>query len=321
MLSNRSPESTIVPTRNAFSTTAADSDKAMELANDIWRASQDVDDTLFRPPSGWWPISGWASLVSLIWRGSKPVGVVGLAPAVPTGQAEARIALLPEERSADAAQYAVDVATELAARHGDAAVTVVIPGRARWAQRAARERGFKDEHSFHVLERPGHIEVGPAVRTLPIEIVGTENLEELRHALNQAYAGSPGFSPISSSTLGEELAIPGSRFFVSRLGAGQIAATAHLRFSAGATNPGGGPYAWLSNLTVSPVAQGLGLGRAMLRVAIRELQAMGATSTVLGVDSRNVRAGLLYQSEGFQSVGTLEFWTKRLNVSDRHPVR
>lgn len=220
MLSIRFSESPILIAENVFSATAAESDKAAEIANDIWRASQDGDDTLFRPPSGWWPISGWASFVSLLWRGPNPVGVVGLAPAATPGQAEARVALLREERSADTALYAVDVATELAASHGYTAVTFAIPGRARWAQRAARERGFKDEHSFHVLERPGHVKVGPADRTLPVEIVGTEKLEEIRLALNEAYAGSADFSPITAKTLAEELALPDSPFFVSRLGSG-----------------------------------------------------------------------------------------------------
>lgn len=63
----------------------------------------------------------------------------------------------------------------------------------------------------------------------------------------------------------------------------------------------------LYQLYVLNAAQGLGLGRDLLNVALRELEARDAGPIWLGVWSGNVRAQAIYQSRGFEQVGTYQF--------------
>lgn len=282
------------------------------LADVLWRDSQDADDTLFRPPGGWWPLTGWAHASALLWRGPLPVGVVGLAPAAFAGRAEARIALRPVTRTPSAARFAVDVARYVAHELGYEELTLTLPGAAEWVQRAATESGFSPSHAFHVLERPASRPLRHVTRGLELDVAGPQNVDEVLAALNAAYEATPDYEPIARETLAAELMEPEGKFLIARGDIGQIIATAHVRFSRTAPNPSGGSYAWVSNLTVSPRAQGQGLGRATLDVAIAELGEMGATAVALGVDSRNVPAIRLYESEGFEPVGQLGFWTHGL---------
>lgn len=59
---------------------------------------------------------------------------------------------------------------------------------------------------------------------------------------------------------------------------------------------------------VSPALRGRGLGRRMLRHAIREAIADGATVMKLAVDTRNVYAQRIYTQEGFQRVDCRQVW-------------
>lgn len=304
----------------AFRTTAVTKATA-DLGDLLWRASQDADDILFRPPDEWWPLSGWSHVSSLLWRGTLPVGIVGLAPSAFPGRAEARLSLAPVTRTPTSARHAVEAALQLAAESGYEELVLALPGAAAWARAAASEAGFEPSHTFQVLERPASVSSRRIERSLEFEAVGVERLDELLAALNAAYEGSPDFVPIARATLAAELAMAQSPFVVAKGESGEILATAHLRFSASATNPSGGPYAWVSNLTVMPAAQGLGLGRKVIRRAVAELHAMGALSVTLGVDSRNLRAVRLYESEGFQFVGELGFWSRLVPSRRTDPVR
>lgn len=55
------------------------------------------------------------------------------------------------------------------------------------------------------------------------------------------------------------------------------------------------------NLAVAPDAQGLGLGRALLRAGLRHLWRVGCSEVVLWMDSANDAALDLYRSEGFET--------------------
>jgi hypothetical protein len=230
------------------------------LGDLLWRASQDADDILFRPPGEWRPLSGWSHVSSLLWRGTLPVGIVGMTPSAFPGRAEARLGLDPVSRTPTSARYAVEAALQLAAESGYEELVLALPGAAAWARAAASEAGFEPSHTFQVLERPASVSSRRIEHSLEFEAVGSERLDELLAALNAAYEGSPGFVPIARATLAAELAMAQSRFVVAKSESGEILATAHLRFSSTATNPSGGPYAWVSNLTVLPAVQGLGLG-------------------------------------------------------------
>lgn len=54
------------------------------------------------------------------------------------------------------------------------------------------------------------------------------------------------------------------------------------------------------NLAVDPDAQGLGLGRALLRAGLRHLWRVGCREALLWVDAENESAVDLYRSEGFE---------------------
>jgi mycothiol synthase len=54
------------------------------------------------------------------------------------------------------------------------------------------------------------------------------------------------------------------------------------------------------NLAVDPEAQGLGLGRALLRAGLRHLWRLGCREVLLWVDAANEAAVDLYRSEGFE---------------------
>lgn len=61
--------------------------------------------------------------------------------------------------------------------------------------------------------------------------------------------------------------------------------------------------AHLLNITVSPAAQGQGLGRRLLRRMLRLAAAAGADTVFLEVRVSNTVAQYLYQDEGFCEVG------------------
>ena len=61
-------------------------------------------------------------------------------------------------------------------------------------------------------------------------------------------------------------------------------------------------YARISDLHIMPDAQSKGIGRALLREALRRIRAAGIGTVFLETDENNGRAQKLYQSEGFVKV-------------------
>jgi ribosomal-protein-alanine N-acetyltransferase len=59
----------------------------------------------------------------------------------------------------------------------------------------------------------------------------------------------------------------------------------------------------LLNFTVAPIAQGQGLGRAMLKTLLALARRLGAADLFLEVRPSNTAALCLYQSHGFLTVG------------------
>lgn len=61
-------------------------------------------------------------------------------------------------------------------------------------------------------------------------------------------------------------------------------------------------YARISDLHIVPASQGKGIGRALLREALRRICEAGVDTVFLETDEDNVRARGLYESEGFAEV-------------------
>jgi GNAT superfamily N-acetyltransferase len=73
----------------------------------------------------------------------------------------------------------------------------------------------------------------------------------------------------------------------------------------------GGRAAWLDELYVLPERRGGGIGRALLRAALREAARAGAAAVDLEVEEGHERAALLYQREGFRPLARRR-WALRM---------
>jgi diamine N-acetyltransferase len=63
----------------------------------------------------------------------------------------------------------------------------------------------------------------------------------------------------------------------------------------------------LRRIYTLPLAQGTGLGRALMQQAIADAIAMGKTRLLLGALGRNARARGFYERQGFEVVGTRQY--------------
>lgn len=275
----------------------------------LWAESQHADDRGFRPRGGWWPLSAWAGSAALLLADGAPVG--GLAVNVaPDGALEARLALLPAQRTAQAARQLVAAARAAAVAAGNPRLRLTLPGRATWARDAATAVGLALARATLVMLRPAAL--GPLsaidVPGLTLRPLAPGEEGRLLHALNHAWAGTWNFRPLTRRALERDLSGQRDGFLVAADGAGQIAGTVQAQFDLAGRNPDGAAYAWIANLTTAPEWRGRGLGRALLGAGIAQLHARGAGSVTLGVDSGAAAPIALYRSAGFAEVDRLELW-------------
>lgn len=104
-----------------------------------------------------------------------------------------------------------------------------------------------------------------------------------------------------------ELADPACRFLIAEVDAGLAG---YLLLRADAPPPprlSGDHPLLLDRFYVAPIAQGRGIGGALLRRAIEEAQAGGHGLLWLSVWERNARAIAVYQRWGFAPVGEITF--------------
>jgi ribosomal protein S18 acetylase RimI-like enzyme len=73
----------------------------------------------------------------------------------------------------------------------------------------------------------------------------------------------------------------------------------------------GGRACWLEELRVDPGHRGRGIGRELVRAAVRRARTMGCAGMDLEIGKDNDRAGNLYKREGFTSLSRTR-WTKKL---------
>ncbi|MDP9372753.1 MAG: GNAT family N-acetyltransferase, partial [Chloroflexota bacterium] len=185
----------------------------------------------------------------------------------------------------------------------------------------ARARGFRPFRAQHVMLRPADAPPPPIPRVAGARIRPLREGEEpaLLAALNRAWAETWNFRPLAGAALAADLAGQRAGFLVAEATAGdaRIVGTVHARFDPRERNPGGGPYAWISNLTTDPAWRGRGLGRALLAAGITYLRGRGAGSVALGVDGGAAVPVALYRSAGFETIGMVEIWEAPLARAPR----
>lgn len=278
----------------------------------VWAASQNADDLASRPRDGWWSISDWASTMRPLTLNGEVIGFAAINVGDSDNVAEGRLALLPGRRTRSAAKALMNAALGLARAGGRELVRLVIPRAASWAGDAARDWGFTRIRGTHVMLRPASASQMPSPNMEGIDVRPLRPGEEsaMLAALNRAWSGTWGFTPIPPSALAGDLQGQRAGMLVATDAAddSRIVATVHAIFDLDARNLDGGPYAWISNLTTDPEWRGRGLGRLMLARGVDRLLERGAESVMLGVDGGNTAAVDLYQSAGFETVSTTDIW-------------
>jgi ribosomal protein S18 acetylase RimI-like enzyme len=277
----------------------------------LWQASQDVDDRAFRPRDGWWSLTQWAQHLHLLVDDTKPIGVMALAIASDRA-AEVRLALAPDARTPRAARTLLLGAIAWVQAHHLPRIRLVTPAAARWATDVAIPMGFRSERSFQIMLRSPS--APPLATSLPsnlhIRPMHAGEAPAVLNALNHAWADTWNFQPLTLDVLLADLdnQPEGLLVAVDSRDDSPIAGTVHAMFEPQSANPDGAPFAWISNLTTGPAWRGRGLGRALLAAGIKRLQAQGARSIALGVDTGNPAPLALYESAGFVTSDRLIFW-------------
>jgi mycothiol synthase len=282
----------------------------------VWAASQDADDPTSRPRDGWWSISDWASTIRPQTMNGEAIGFAAINIGNSDSAAEGRLALVPDQRTRSAATSLVNATIGLARTGGAERLRLVIPGAATWAGDAARDSGFERIRGTHVMLRPAAAGPMPSPKVDAVDVRPLRPGEDaaLLAALNRAWSGTWGFTPIPPSALAGDLQGQRVGMLVATDAADdrRIVATVHAIFDQDASNVDGGPHAWISNLTTDPDWRGRGLGRLMLARGIDSLLNRGAESVMLGVDGRNDAAVGLYRSAGFEVISATDIWERTL---------
>ncbi len=286
----------------------------------VWAASQDADEPLGRPAGGWWSLTTWATAWRVL-RGAGTIIGVAAIETQPSTVAEARLALLPSVRTPERAAALVTLLADLAIAGGASAIRLAIPGGAAWATTAAQAAGYTLVRSQHLMLRDPHTGISPTRPPAGVTIRPLAEGEDaaLLAALNRAWADTWDFRPITPAALEADLAgrRAGMLVAIDDLDSATIIGTSHAQFDAAAANPDGGPFAWLSNLTIVPAWRGRGLGRALLLHGMRWLDQAGARSIALSVDDGAAAPMALYQSTGFRSVSVVGRWERSLDQCHR----
>jgi mycothiol synthase len=282
----------------------------------IWTASQDEDEPLGRPAGGWWSIADWATASTLLVAGSTPVGFAAIEHRAGATVAEARVGLLPGERSPERAARLLGDMLALAQLQGAAVVRLYTPEAATWITQAAALLGFQLVRTQHTLRRPA--DAVPFEAALPegVAIRPLRDGEELAllAALNRAWTGSWNFRPITARALRHDLEgqREGMLVAVDEARPEQIIGTVHAILRPLQPEAHGNADAWISNLTSDPAQRGRGLGRALLAAGLAHLRRRRAGSVRLGVDGENTAALQLYGSAGFQIISSVQIFDRAL---------
>ncbi|HEY6961196.1 MAG TPA: GNAT family N-acetyltransferase [Gaiellaceae bacterium] len=201
---------------------------------------------------------------------------------------------------------------ELEARaHGSPRVRIQIPHGHALATVAA-ERGYEPwRHSLTMeiaLDAPPHRP--PLPQGLELRPYRDEDAEQLREALNEAFADDPFHEDISPSNFREfflEARAFDPTLWLLAWDAAELAGFNVVYPERGSDATLG----WVNTLGVRGPWRRRGLGEALLRIAFADLYARGLRRVGLGVDAANVTGALrLYERVGMHQVLRSDNWQK-----------
>ena len=144
-------------------------------------------------------------------------------------------------------------------------------------------------------------------RTIDITPVTHRDLAAIAKIERAAFS-----DPWSERSFREALSQPPIYFVAARSDAGDVLGYVVAWFVA--------DEGQIANLAVAPAGWGSGIGRALLKSALREAVARGATEVYLEVRDSNARARRLYGSCGFREIGRRRGYY-RLPVEDAVVLR
>jgi mycothiol synthase len=287
-----------------------------DAIEDVWRASQDADERLGRPLGGWWSLTTWASAQQALHVADSVVGVAAIEYRDGMAVAEGRVALHPTHRQSPNAMQVVTAVVDLARASGASELRLYLPEAATWATQPAQTLGFRHIRTQFVLLRAADAAPLVAAPVANVELRKLRDGEEpqLLAALNHAWADTWNFRPITLTALMRDLDRHRSGMLVAVVPSNHhtIVGTCHAMFDSTQQNPGGGPSAWISNLTIDPQWRSKGLGRALLAAGLRYLHEQGAGTVALGVDGGAVAARSLYHKAGFHPINIVGIWERLL---------
>ena len=173
-----------------------------------------------------------------------------------------------------------------------------------------RGLGFAESRRAYILRREGPSPLVPAPPAgVRVATAGAEHdADAWARVVNLAFADFPGRYDMTPQRAGEllssERVLPGGALMAWRhphpLGAVLVAAE---------PDEDGLPLASVDTLAIVPTAQGVGLGRLLLRSALAAAGNAGYERVDLSTDALNDRALALYRSEGFEIVDVRVCWT------------
>ncbi len=241
-------------------------------------------------PPHWHPI--------LARHDGEPAGYAGIT--LPTSGAE--VDLVPDSDGSLAAL--VDGVGEIVRRHGAEGVRVWLRAASDEHAEAARAVGLTPDRELLVLGRELYDPVGLPDPPGGVEVRtyrGAEDDEGIVSVLRDAYAGTPD-ADWDVAALRERRDRPWFRSEDLLVAEGWHGDIVGIHW----TKRRGDGTGEVHNLAIATEAQGLGLGRALLREGLRHLTSVGCTEAILWVDRDNRSAVSLYRSEGF-----VERWRDR----------
>lgn len=213
----------------------------------------------------------------------------------------------PQEARTGVAEALLDEARAVVARAGGGAMWLWVHRvedardtlAARLGFRVQRELAFMSRALDDPVPREVRLPDGAALR----EYVPGQDDDALLAVNNRAFAGHPENGGWTAAHLAERRSRPwfegGDVLLAWRgpelLGFHWTKWHGHESDEVPAHEPVGEVYV----LAVDPAAQGLGLGRALLRAGLRHLQLRGCAFAVLYVDCTSTAAVRLYEDEGF----------------------
>lgn len=170
--------------------------------------------------------------------------------------------------------------------------------------------GFAPTRYAIVLERaPGPVDQPHPPTRVKIQPASTDDASAWADVINAAFAGSPGHYPMTEQRAREHLSDERAlaSFMAWRAGepVGLVAVWRDDEAGEGAAE--------IATLGVVPSAQGRGVGRALLRQALRAAAAAGLPRCGLSTSTVNRPALKLYTSEGFAVVDTRVCWGRDLH--------